>query len=141
MAMENTTRSSFQFIKYVVEDASIQINDSNISKRMNLNLKMQTNVREDSPACELSLMAELNDESSNLRIRVRLTGYFEAIDSDVTARDGFICRNAPAILFPYLRAYVSTLTAQSGIPAVIIPTVNLVKEGEDLFNKLSASRR
>lgn len=42
--------------------------------------------------------------------------------------------NAPAIAFPYLRAYISNLTLQSGFEAIMLPSinfVNLVKEKEN----------
>lgn len=35
--------------------------------------------------------------------------------------------NALAILFPYVRSIISSITAQSGRPAVILPTANIVK--------------
>ena len=38
--------------------------------------------------------------------------------------------NAPAIAFPYLRSYVSTLTLNSGYEPLILPTINFVRLGE-----------
>ena len=35
--------------------------------------------------------------------------------------------NAPAIAYPYLSAYVSNLTLQSGVTPVMLPTINFVK--------------
>ena len=34
--------------------------------------------------------------------------------------------NAPAIAFPYLRAYISNLTLQSGLEPVMLPSINFV---------------
>ncbi|MFU0833858.1 MAG: hypothetical protein ACFWUC_13105 [Oscillospiraceae bacterium] len=34
--------------------------------------------------------------------------------------------NAIAILFPYLRSFISTVTAQSGMPPFILPTYNIL---------------
>ena len=34
--------------------------------------------------------------------------------------------NAPAIAFPYLRAYISNLTLQSGFETVVLPSINFV---------------
>ncbi|WP_222708016.1 protein-export chaperone SecB [Algibacter pacificus] len=34
--------------------------------------------------------------------------------------------NAPAIAFPYLRAYISNLTLQSGFEPVMLPSINFV---------------
>ena len=38
----------------------------------------------------------------------------------------FMKINAPAIAFPYIRAYISNLTLQSGYDSVILPSVNFV---------------
>ncbi|MCW2262094.1 MULTISPECIES: protein-export chaperone SecB [Sphingobacterium] len=40
--------------------------------------------------------------------------------------------NCIAILFPYLRAYVSTITVQSNIRPIILPTLNLSDLNEPL---------
>ncbi|MDT0293958.1 protein-export chaperone SecB [Mesonia ostreae] len=39
--------------------------------------------------------------------------------------------NAPAIAFPFLRAYVSNLTLQSGYDPVILPSINFVQFVKD----------
>ena len=35
--------------------------------------------------------------------------------------------NAPAIAFPYLRAFISNLTLQAGVTPVILPSINFVE--------------
>ena len=35
--------------------------------------------------------------------------------------------NAPAIAFPFIRAYISNFTLQSGFEPVILPSINFVK--------------
>ena len=54
--------------------------------------------------------------------------------SDITQKtlSDMFYKNAPAIIFPYVRAYVSSLTVLSGIDAVNIPTMNLTSIAEDL---------
>ena len=37
----------------------------------------------------------------------------------------FFYRNGIAIVFPYFRAFVSTLTLQASVPIIIMPTLNL----------------
>lgn len=40
--------------------------------------------------------------------------------------------NSIAILFPYVRAFVSTVTLQANIPPILLPTMNLTSLGEKL---------
>ncbi|CAH0142516.1 Protein-export protein SecB [Pedobacter sp. Bi27] len=44
--------------------------------------------------------------------------------------------NAPSIIFPYIRSYISALTALSGLPAVNLPVMNLTSLKEDLKNNI-----
>lgn len=37
----------------------------------------------------------------------------------------YFYRNAIALIFPYLRAFVSTVTLQANIPPIMLPTMNL----------------
>lgn len=35
--------------------------------------------------------------------------------------------NGTAILFPYLRSFITTLTSNAGIPPLVLPTLNIQK--------------
>lgn len=37
----------------------------------------------------------------------------------------YFYRNSIAIIFPYIRAFISTVTLQANIPPIILPTMNL----------------
>lgn len=37
----------------------------------------------------------------------------------------YFYRNSIAIIFPYVRAYISTVTLQANIPPIVLPTMNL----------------
>lgn len=58
------------------------------------------------------------------QIFVRAIGHFEA-SSGLTpeTRSSFVNLNAPAIMYPYVRSYISNLTANSGgtVPPITIP--------------------
>jgi len=69
--------------------------------------------------------------------KVNLTGFFEFKNELEDTADDFFYLNAPAILFPHVRAYVAALTALSGMPAIILPTFNLT----DLAEKLKQSTK
>ncbi|MBL4560672.1 MAG: preprotein translocase subunit SecB [Bacteroidales bacterium] len=53
-----------------------------------------------------------------------------SVENDITEEfisSNFPKINAPAIAFPYIRAYISNLTLQSGFKPVILPSINFVK--------------
>lgn len=68
----------------------------------------------------------IENEDKSLRIQVGIIGVFES-DVDITKEKSFIEVSAPAIIFPYIRAYVSNLTSMSGIQPILLPTYNMTK--------------
>ena len=47
--------------------------------------------------------------------------------------------NSIAILFPYIRAFVSTMSLQANIQPILLPTVNLIGLTDDLKNNTKVS--
>eukprot|EP01012_Entosiphon_sulcatum_P027701 TRINITY_DN33410_c0_g1_i1.p1 TRINITY_DN33410_c0_g1~~TRINITY_DN33410_c0_g1_i1.p1 ORF type:complete len:158 (+),score=4.83 TRINITY_DN33410_c0_g1_i1:48-476(+) len=68
----------------------------------------------------------LKDETEDTKITGKFIGLFEStekIDDDFI-ESHFIKVNAPAILYPFIRSYVSTVTINACIPPILIPTLN-----------------
>lgn len=47
---------------------------------------------------------------------------------------GFFYPNSIAIIFPYIRAFISTLSLQANMNPIILPTMNLTSLQEELKN-------
>ena len=47
-------------------------------------------------------------------------------DSANLPMDDFLKYNAPAIMFPFVREHVSSITTKAGIPTVLLPPMNIV---------------
>lgn len=67
---------------------------------------------------------ELGPESPY--VEIECIGYFsfEEVNS-IEEIPSFFYRNAIAILFPYVRAFVSMVTLQANLAPVVLPTLNL----------------
>lgn len=70
-------------------------------------------------------------------ICVELTGHFQAefTDESEKVRQQLTNQNTVAILFPFLRATVASLTLAANIPPVLLPVINLA----GAFDKKEAS--
>lgn len=69
-------------------------------------------------------------KDKNFDLFVETVFHFELIDEELTEEfknSSFPIINAPAIAFPYLRAFVSNLTLQAGTLPVILPSINFVE--------------
>ena len=72
----------------------------------------------------------IEDKKFDLNIEAMFN--FET-DEEITEefkKSNFPRINAPAIAYPYLRAYVSNLTLQSGVDPAMLPTINFVNFGK-----------
>lgn len=68
-------------------------------------------------------------------LRLFSVGTFELQDvSDENVRSGYVNTNAPAVMFPYIRAFISTLTANVGniMTTLTIPTKFFSGELEEI---------
>lgn len=74
----------------------------------------------------------LEKEKKSLRIKCCMVGLFDLtnIKDLPVSLDDFLYVNAPAIIFPYLRETISSMTLRAGIKPLIIPTFNF-KEMRD----------
>lgn len=85
-------------------------------KDKNMNIKLQTTIFEN---------AEQNNKP--FEMKVNLTGYFMADGCEPET----LKANAIAILYPYVRAIISTYTANANITPLILPTINVNKLVKD----------
>lgn len=71
------------------------------------------------------LVMNLGDAFS---LEVTYLAEFEADEPIDEARDNkLLTVNAPAIAYPFLRAYIATVLLNSGLPPVMLPTFNFVE--------------
>lgn len=74
------------------------------------------------------VVGSTNDEGHPFFVDVELDGMFKYnLDQDETnvGFNEFLLNNGAAILYPYLRSTVSSLTNLSEFPAYVLPTINI----------------
>ncbi len=78
------------------------------------------------------IIVSIKSNSNDFNFQIQTFGFFEitGTTSDLVY-DNFLNISAPTILYPFIRAFVSNLTLQSGMNPIIIPTINFGKR----FNK------
>ena len=115
-------KSHFTFIEFGVTDLGLNFNASgkhyvktNIFK-LNLSVSVQTR----------------QEKQDFIEIETESTFTIKAEMTEVEGLMKYFVQNAPAIVFPYIRSYISTLTTQSGNKPILLPTLNLVGLAEQL---------
>ena len=85
----------------------------------------------------LSFTGSLEKVDSPFHVEVEVEGLFEFVEneSEGIRFEEYLTNNAVAILFPYLRATISELTAKSNeFPVLNLPIINVAKMLEDEGN-------
>jgi preprotein translocase subunit SecB len=131
--MEN--KSSFQFKGYKIFRSLIEINDSK-SDKLTVNFEPKGTINNTDKSFFLNLNIKIFDKDKNINIEVEFLGEYVFTEKDDNFK-AFLYVNSPAILFPYIRSYITALTALSGISPIILPTMNMSGLKEKLENNIT----
>lgn len=121
--------AKFRFLGYKILKSVVEIKEEeNLNQKMNIEFNGKNIIDNDSHKFNLQLDSRITNEDNSIVIEIVILGLFE-FDRDLTKeqKESFFDTNAPAILFPYVRAYIGSLTALSGIKPIVLPTINLSK--------------
>lgn len=127
------TDSKFQFKGFKITRSLIERINEDQSKKLSLNFSPKGTINKDAGVFQLTLGVNIEDESKTLTIEIEAVADYD-FDKEISKEElnNFFYLNAPALLFPYIRAYISTLTNLSGFNPINLPTLNMSRLGEDL---------
>lgn len=116
------------------------------SPNKNFNLDLDNLLYKDNPnhfakafKVDLTFDSEEHDE-----IYVLTVEYHVVFECSTNVNEGFLESDfakisAPAIGFPYLRAFISTFSIQAGIPPIILPSINFIQFSKELDKQKKTS--
>lgn len=118
-------RSGLIFNNYIVNKVNFEHNKSSKkSWQITFNIHNTTTYNDEKNKMQIKLSVEIfrGIEDAPFYMDVTITGDFELSgEGDITKYEA----NAIAIMYPYLRAIVSTYTASANVPALILPAINV----------------
>ena len=83
---------------------------------------------------------EYNNVVTNQKLELQYVSYFQTRDGlidDKFKESAFATVNAPAIAYPFLRAFVMNFFVSSGYSAIVLPSINFTKyKPGDLIDSL-----
>ena len=127
--------AAFSIVNYLFDKVNIDL-ENHQTDELDLSFETKGVFTEESKSFELIFTVQiLNNQESKPFINVRCKGFFK-FDNVNTFEEipDFFYRNSIAILFPYVRAYLSLVTTQANVPGIILPTMNL-SNLEDVLRK------
>ena len=122
-----SSESSLKFTNYIVNkvkfESNCDSNDKNIWK-MKFDIQNQTKVNDEKDKMQVNLALSIfkGVEEAPFYMEIEIIGLFELNgDDDIRKYEA----NAIAIMYPYLRAIVSTYTASANVAPLILPAINV----------------
>ncbi|EJP6473789.1 protein-export chaperone SecB [Clostridium botulinum] len=134
--------STLNFKNYLVDkiEFNTNFNYSGQEKEIDFDLCSNYSVEEDNFILhlEITIFPEAEKNDYPFTMKVHIIGLFEidAKEDEKTKLD-FIEKNSIAILFPYLRALTSVISANANVGTLILPPINVVKyiQNKNKYNK------
>ncbi len=136
MSNENVPEARFRLNSYLISEVKAKFTGDQLGQRMSIQISPEGEFKREDKKFVLTMAVKVFDDKGNMDLNMKIKGFFEYQADDMDELRSMIGYNAPAILFPYIRAYVSSMTALSGINTVMIPTLNMVSLGQTLLEKM-----
>ena len=132
MKEEKIVQAPFRFKNFIIAESNIKIEPDTKANNIDINIEPKGIIFQEKKIFEIQLLILLKSEDG-LEVSVKMIGFFEFKDVLKTENIGnYFYVNAPAIVFPYLRSYISALTALSGCKTIILPPMNMSSLGKKL---------
>lgn len=131
---EFTRKAAFSIKKYQFSKVSINLENYKTND-ISLLFEPRGIFSIDTSIFELSfiLKAFNNEDENNPFLELKCEGIFDFEEKTSFENiPDYFYTNSIAILYPYVRAYVSIITAQASVPMIILPTYNLSSLGSEL---------
>lgn len=129
-------KSVLKFEKYIVDEIHFKCNknyeepEDGISIKMQITPKVELNKEKMKVTLSCNIFDGAEENNYPFEMSISLTGMF----STQGEKTEVFVKNAIAILFPYIRAIVSTYTASANVPPLILPAINVNKLIENTKN-------
>ena len=120
---------NFYFEKCSYERRSDPIPDNG---RINYSFNFDRSITKiDDSVWKVSLQSNVSTNNNEVEMHIRVVGVFTVNADDNKLKSSLISKNTVAILFPYLRSQITLITAQSGLPPVVLPLLNVAGMFQD----------
>lgn len=138
--MDKVINAPFSLINYEFPDVKMQDANRPITDSLSINFSIAGGYDEGKGLFNLSFKTYVSGEGTDPYISILCKAQYKFVERIKFADiPDYFYVNSLAILFPYVRAYISILTTQANQRAVILPTYNLSALGTELQKNTALS--
>lgn len=128
-------KAQLEFINFVVPKflfEKLPIEKENDSFK----IRPQAVINREKGQFHINMDIEINDPENSFSLKMFAVGIFEFKIEKEELLLNFMSINGPAIIFPYVRSFISSFTSLSGFDTITLPTLNLSGFKEDILSNL-----
>ena len=120
-------KSSLKFIEFIIAELNIvRSPEYDLNGKLDLSIVPSGIYVEAEGTYQLTLELKVSDDKKGFSIEAKAIGFFKIKKGeDEEVLNNYFYTNAPAIIFPYVRSYISAITALSNLETVNLPIMNL----------------
>ncbi len=131
--MDQPPVAKFQFESFKLTKSYFEMCEADGSYTFKLDFAPKGIIKKTESIFELELGVTIEEKDNKFKAEITASGIFKfSSEIDEALLSGLFYTNAPAILFPYIRAYISALTTLSGLKPINLPVLNLSQLGPEL---------
>ncbi len=130
--MEKVKSSPFKLDQFIVQELTVLRKPVKQGK-IKFGIKPSGTIDDTNKVFKLTLDVFVKDSNESFDIKIVALGFFEfKLVRSIDSLSNYFYTNAPAIIFPYIRSYISSITALSGLKAINLPVMNLSSLKDEL---------
>lgn len=126
-------KAAFSIINYYFDKVNVDMDNKPANNELSISFDTTGVFKSQESNYEITFVVEVVNNEQKPLVKIQCRGVFQIHDvhSGPEIPD-FFYNNSIAILFPYVRSYISIVTTQANLPGIILPTLNLSSLGEQL---------
>lgn len=122
MKVRSTYESPLILEKIEITESTFRKKDVSLDE-LELGVHVERNVENiGEDGYEIVLNTTVSDENENIYVNVKGKAMFRTQQKNMDMLE----KNAIAIMFPYIRSYISIITTQPGMPPIVLPAMNII---------------
>ena len=133
--MKKPEVSRFQFTNFVVRESHFALKERG-DYEFSFVFKPAGKVYPTLGQFELYLDLKVRDKNGLVDIDIKTISFFTFGNEEDITKNELFTLNAPAIVYPFIRAYIATFTAPSGVCTIVMPAMHLIPLKDHLQNNM-----
>lgn len=129
------SKSEFTFLGYKINKCVFDIKGNPMVGTLQYDVSLNGNLDDEKQIFTLNMELAMKDgEVFTLNLESEAKFSYKGIDKEKLVT--FLGMNAPAVLYPYIRSYVTMLTINASVEPLVLPPMNLMPVGKKLVEDL-----